>query len=65
MRCEACGGVGKKLVDRIVVEQRPWGELGTHVSQLEPCAACAGSGIAHCCEGEREQPEAQGGSDVV
>jgi hypothetical protein len=22
-----------------------------------PCPTCNGSGIAHCCEGDREQPE--------
>jgi hypothetical protein len=39
--CEACHGDGFTLVAGMVV----------------PCGECGGSGIAHCCEGERPVPE--------
>jgi DnaJ-class molecular chaperone len=50
MRCETCGGEG-------VVRVNP--EEGIYLQSLrlwlqsDPCSDCGGSGITHCCEGDR------------
>ena len=53
MRCEACFGIGEVLID----------EHGVIVTRLRdavmmvPCGVCGGCGLAHCCEGERPDPD--------
>jgi len=44
MRCETCQGAG--MVSGL------WPEW-----MRGPCSDCNGTGIAHCCDGLREQPE--------
>lgn len=48
MICERCHGSGK-LTGRISGEDYVYPRL--------PCRECGGSGIAQCCEGEREEKE--------
>jgi hypothetical protein len=43
MHCDVCWGMGVVLRTSF-----PSGE-----PQPRPCTACGGSGLAHCCEGER------------
>ncbi len=52
LKCDECHGIGMK------VRWHPAGRL----EALYPCPKCNGSGIAHCCEGGREQPEKDDGS---
>ena len=53
MICETCIGIGEILIDG----------YGMPVSRLRdaimmvPCPDCDGSGITHCCDGLREQPD--------
>ena len=47
MICERCHGAGEVL----------------NFSLPEPCPECNGCGLAHCCDGMREQPE--GNDDIV
>jgi hypothetical protein len=49
MICETCHGTGKTMRDP---------DRGGSI--WEPCGDCGGCGFAHCCEGLREQPEAEG-----
>lgn len=53
MRCETCQGSGKIEGAVRPGDQAPTNSLAT--ASL-PCPDCGGSGIAHCCEGLREQP---------
>lgn len=48
MICPECHGTGK-LTCRL--------NGASYVYPLLPCHACQGSKIAHCCDGERAQPE--------
>ena len=48
MRCERCQGLGWVI------------ELGDMIGG-KPCPECNGGGIAHCCDGLREQPENEDG----
>lgn len=41
MRCETCQGTGKRR------------ELSSAFHRYLACGDCGGSGIAHCCDGER------------
>jgi len=45
MRCENCQGTGKV--------REWWSLMGGELWADVPCPECGGSGIAHCCEGER------------
>jgi hypothetical protein len=47
MICETCGGERTLPVFEISGEQI--GEI--------PCPTCGGCGLAHCCEGDQEQPD--------
>ncbi len=49
-RCQACGGLGKLAVLRLVPR---------YVEKELPCSACGGSGIENCCEGLREAAGAE------
>jgi DnaJ-class molecular chaperone len=49
MRCPDCHGTGS--VFEYVVNNRP--EYRLEFTRVIPCPACDGSGLAHCCEGER------------
>jgi DnaJ-class molecular chaperone len=51
MRCDHCHGTGG--VNRVVHQE------GRIVVELTPCPECGGSGVAHCCEGAREQPDGE------
>jgi hypothetical protein len=54
MICELCDGCGYVLAPGVRLDdptRRLWLKL--------PCGDCGGSGITHCCEGLREQPEAE------
>ena len=46
MICEKCHGKG--LV---------YSEPHDRAIEIIPCDACGGCGFAHCCDGERAQPE--------
>src|SRR5262249_55798206 len=50
MKCEACQGRGFVLKTMTAVDGNP-------VRVLEPCPECNCIGIAHCCDGMREQPD--------
>jgi hypothetical protein len=66
MRCEACRGLGHrhKAPDGTILSElntaEAWGRYHkadeSFTITIEPCPACNGSGIAHCCEGDQEQP---------
>jgi len=50
MHCDVCHGMGAVLR----------ATFPTAKPQPRPCTACGGSGIAHCCEGERPIYQATG-----
>lgn len=57
MKCESCFGFGKRRLFlrgyRIGI-----GPVGMTVIDLPgPCTTCGGSGIVHCCDGDRAQPD--------
>jgi hypothetical protein len=60
MKCDQCDGFGM-LAD--AADRAPWpvwaagtaGERELHVSPI-PCPRCGGTGISHCCEGDRCHP---------
>lgn len=59
MRCEACHGIGlievpAECATDCADEYCPY----VHVPYTEPCPACGGSGVSHCCEGDRACPDA-------
>lgn len=57
MRCEACQGTGRvKAPSYPVPPPDRDHSIGLSIAPRFPCPTCGGSGIAHCCEGEREQP---------
>jgi DnaJ-class molecular chaperone len=49
MRCETCRGTG-----RAIYQLRSGHFVGV---AGEPCRDCNGSGVVHCCEGERCSPD--------
>lgn len=53
MRCERCNGTGRESNPA----RNECALMGVHEQFLpapyRPCLDCGGSGIAHCCEGER------------
>ena len=51
MRCEKCQGAGHRKSPYIV------GLKDGDIYTVNVCTDCGGTGIAHCCEGMREQPE--------
>jgi hypothetical protein len=56
MICELCDGCGYVVAPGVRPDdptRRVWLKL--------PCGDCGGSGITHCCEGLREQPEPEDG----
>jgi DnaJ-class molecular chaperone len=53
MRCERCQGSDHVVIVR-ATETGEW--MQTELI-AQPCPECNGSGVAHCCEGERPQPE--------
>jgi hypothetical protein len=56
MRCETCDGTGwKDKVHRVNKRLSPQFHWLEHQDFLE-CLDCGGTGVAHCCEGDREQP---------
>ncbi len=61
MRCAACQGTGRKI--KTVATPVAGARLAKVVARHPPlqfnipCEACGGTGISHCCEGERSQPE--------
>lgn len=51
MMCEPCHGRGE------LIRSVPYiTSLGLCSNWLEICLDCGGTGIAHCCDGMREQP---------
>lgn len=54
MRCEACHGSG-----HLAVATRAWTLPGApRILIDQPCTTCNGSGVSHCCEGDRACPDA-------
>jgi hypothetical protein len=51
MRCEDCHGEGR----HVVIMREFVGRDGNcwRDELVYPCESCGGSGVAHCCEGER------------
>ena len=60
MICEACHGTGRRLNPALTVHSTMtggWVENPHGLPLLVPCDECGGSGVAHCCDGLRAQPE--------
>lgn len=56
MKCDQCDGFGL-LAD--TPEQPPWpmrDSDGAADARPVPCPRCGGTGISHCCEGDRCHP---------
>jgi hypothetical protein len=51
MICDICGGDG--VLPIVNIDEN----TGPVLCGEEPCFECGGTGIIHCCEGLREQPE--------
>jgi hypothetical protein len=45
MICDLCGGKRQVVI------------LRTFMREVIPCPECGGSGVTHCCDGLREQPQ--------
>jgi hypothetical protein len=64
MRCETCGGTGTTRRARdagfdIGLRETGNTKTGNHAAPpVAPCYDCGGTGIAHCCDGICEQPDA-------
>jgi RecJ-like exonuclease len=58
MRCESCHGTGRDFSERART-QASEGNAAELTAAERPCPDCQGSGIAHCCDGMCEQPQAQ------
>ena len=50
MRCPYCFGTGKRMRASEIGPDYVIGSRG-------PCGECQGSGVIHCCEGDRACPE--------
>jgi hypothetical protein len=60
MICEVCHGTGKRLNPALSLDRSPLAGLRGNpkgLPLLVPCEDCGGSGVAHCCDGLRAQPE--------
>jgi hypothetical protein len=58
MRCETCHGTGTVVAPATLdEEQRGLNDIWAGDPYPFPCPDCGGCGVAHCCEGLREQPE--------
>lgn len=59
MRCETCKGQGSRLIPI----KHPLSDAmpGIYVGNAAPCPDCNGSGVAHCCDGLKEQPDGDDG----
>jgi hypothetical protein len=62
MICEACYGSGKRLNPALIVSTDAHSyTVRVHnpdgLPLLVTCDECHGSGVAHCCDGLRAQPE--------
>ena len=53
MRCEAYQGIGMVTYDELPQPEK----LKVGFGSVFPCPSCNGCGVAHCCEGLREQLE--------
>lgn len=53
MRCETCQGTGKTM------SRAPFGDPAKdlYTCTMIACPECGGSGVTHCCDGMREQPD--------
>jgi hypothetical protein len=53
MRCERCQGTG-------LLSITPHGDIITYNANglyaAAACSACGGSGVSHCCDGDRAEP---------
>ena len=56
MLCETCRHSGR--VGFVRASGDPADERADGQTRLIPCPDCGGSGIAHCCDGICEQPNA-------
>jgi hypothetical protein len=60
MICEACGGTGRMMRDHLPVTGIFPGDPDGPPpgwSIWQPCRACGGCGIAHCCDGPVGGPD--------
>jgi hypothetical protein len=54
-KCQTCGGVGLERIPpdlRLLIP-----EYRDYEFYSNACPECGGSGLGHCCDGLREQPE--------
>jgi len=57
MNCPACHGKGWEYGPSISHEFPDGTVIATADLRKKPCEECGGTGIIHCCDGLREQPE--------
>jgi len=57
-QCQVCDGYGKLPVSgQVKIETETYLDVGRRVWPAWWCRACGGSGVEHCCDGDRAQPQ--------